>query len=160
MAEANGGSGLRYVKDGAIAWLVADNPTRMNALNSAMWKALPEAVGTAVADPDIRVVILRGAGDKAFSAGADISEFDKARTGDAAEVYDALNAAAFAHHPDDSCRAQCVGIVSTNSRRGGFTVPASIASRTESSLVCRVVGTRDSSSGLSTSFTTPVLVPR
>jgi enoyl-CoA hydratase/carnithine racemase len=60
-----------------------------------MWKALPEAVGTAVADPDIRVVILRGAGDKAFSAGADISEFDKARTGDAAKVYDALNEAAF-----------------------------------------------------------------
>jgi enoyl-CoA hydratase/carnithine racemase len=95
MAETNGGPGLRYVEDGAIAWLVADNPTRMNALNSAMWKALPEAVGTAVADPDVRVIILRGAGDKAFSAGADISEFDKARTGEAAKIYDALNEAAF-----------------------------------------------------------------
>jgi enoyl-CoA hydratase/carnithine racemase len=95
MAETNGGPGLRYVKDGAIAWLVADNPARMNALNSAMWKALPEAVSAAVADPGIRVVILRGAGDKAFSAGADISEFDKARTGDAAKIYDALNEAAF-----------------------------------------------------------------
>jgi enoyl-CoA hydratase/carnithine racemase len=38
---------------------------------------------------------LRGAGDKAFSAGADISEFDKARTGEAAKIYDALNEAAF-----------------------------------------------------------------
>jgi enoyl-CoA hydratase/carnithine racemase len=95
MPETKGGPGLRYVKDGAIAWIVADNPTRMNALTSAMWEALPKAVNGAVTDADIRVVILRGAGDKAFSAGADISEFEDARTGDAAKVYDALNEAAF-----------------------------------------------------------------
>ncbi len=46
--------------------------------------------------PPIRVIVLRGAGTRAFSAGADISEFDSARSGDAAKAYDALNDAAFA----------------------------------------------------------------
>ncbi len=86
---------LRYHKDGALAWIVADNPARMNALSAAMWQALPGHIAAAASDPEVRVVILRGAGDKAFSAGADISEFESARTGDAAKTYDALNDAAF-----------------------------------------------------------------
>lgn len=96
MAEFKGdGPALRYAKDGAIAWIMADNPSRMNALTGAMWGALPAAIGQAVGDKEVRVVVLRGAGDKAFSAGADISEFESGRTGDAAKVYDALNDAAF-----------------------------------------------------------------
>lgn len=87
---------LRYVKDGAIGWIIADNPQRMNALTADMWRAFPCLVETATADPEIRVIILRGAGTKAFSAGADISEFETARTGDAAKSYDQLNEAAFA----------------------------------------------------------------
>lgn len=86
---------LRYEKEGAIAWITADNPARMNALTAAMWKSIPDAVGSAVEDPEVRVIIVRGAGDKAFSAGADISEFESSRTGDAAKTYDALNDAAF-----------------------------------------------------------------
>ena len=86
---------LRYVKEGAIAFLIADNPARMNAFTAAMWGALPQHVATAVADPEVRALVLRGAGEKAFSAGADISEFDSARTGEAAKTYDALNDAAF-----------------------------------------------------------------
>jgi enoyl-CoA hydratase/carnithine racemase len=96
MAEAGGdGPTLRYAKDGAIAWIIADNPKRMNALTGAMWGALPGAVAAALNDPDVRVVVLRGAGDKAFSAGADISEFENGRTGEAAKAYDALNDGAF-----------------------------------------------------------------
>lgn len=86
---------LGYLKDDKIAWIIADNPARMNAFSAVMWQALPGHIATAVADPDIRVIILRGAGDKAFSAGADISEFESARTGGAAKTYDALNDAAF-----------------------------------------------------------------
>lgn len=86
---------LHYLKDGAIAWIVADNPQRMNALSSSMWQALPVHIATANGDPDVRVIVLRGEGNKAFSAGADISEFESARTGAAAKVYDALNDAAF-----------------------------------------------------------------
>lgn len=86
---------LRLEKDGAIAFLIADNPERMNALSSAMWAALPGAIVDAEADPEIRVIVIRGAGSKAFSAGADISEFENARTGDKAKDYDRLNHAAF-----------------------------------------------------------------
>ena len=89
------GPRMRYRKEGAIAWIVADNPARVNALTAAMWQALPADLAKATSDPDVRVIVLRGAGDKAFSAGADISEFESARTGDAAKVYDALNDAAF-----------------------------------------------------------------
>ncbi len=96
MAETKGdGPALRYAKDGAIAWITADNPSRMNALTGGMWGALPAAIRRATADDEVRVVVLRGAGDRAFSAGADISEFESGRTGDAAKVYDALNDAAF-----------------------------------------------------------------
>lgn len=86
---------LRYHKEGAIAWIIADNSARMNALTASMWQALPAHIQTANDDGEVRVIVLRGAGTKAFSAGADISEFESARTGDAAKSYDALNDAAF-----------------------------------------------------------------
>ena len=87
--------GLGYAKDGAIVWITIANSARMNALTTGMWRALPDHLARAVADPDIRVVIIRGEGGKAFSAGADISEFESARSGDASKTYDALNDAAF-----------------------------------------------------------------
>lgn len=86
---------VRIETDGAIRWIIFDNPARLNAMNTAMWAAVPEYVAAAAADPDVRVIILTGAGEKAFSAGADISEFETARTGDAAKVYDELNHRAF-----------------------------------------------------------------
>lgn len=46
-----------------------------------MWRAVPERCDELAADPDVRVVILRGAGDQAFVAGADISQFQTQRTG-------------------------------------------------------------------------------
>ena len=86
---------LRLERDGGLAVLVLDNPARLNALTADMWAAIPRLIGEAEADPAVRVIVLKGAGGKAFSAGADISEFDSARTGDAAKAYDALNHAAF-----------------------------------------------------------------
>jgi len=86
---------LRLEREGEIAFIVADNSARMNALTAAMWKALPELVAEAARDDAIRVIVLRGAGTRAFSAGADISEFDSVRSGDKAKDYDALNDGAF-----------------------------------------------------------------
>lgn len=86
---------LRLERDGGTAYLVLDNPARLNALTSAMWAALPRLLAQAEADGNVRVIVLKGAGGKAFSAGADISEFESARTGDAVKAYDALNHAAF-----------------------------------------------------------------
>ena len=71
---------VRAEKDGAIGWLVLDNPARLNALDSAMWRAIPPAVAQFDADPEVRVIVLRGEGDKAFAVGMDISEFETART--------------------------------------------------------------------------------
>ncbi len=82
---------LRVEKDGAIGWLVLDNPERLNAISSVMWAGFPGAMAQFDADADIRVVILRGEGEKAFAAGADISEFDQAReTSDKVSAYDSL----------------------------------------------------------------------
>ncbi|MDQ8697231.1 enoyl-CoA hydratase [Hyphomicrobium sp. LHD-15] len=81
--------------DGPIAWIVANNPERMNAYTARMWARIPEHVQAAEETPGVRVVILRGAGTRAFCAGADISEFESARTGAAAADYDRLNHEAF-----------------------------------------------------------------
>jgi len=82
---------LRIEKEGAIGWLVLDNPARLNAISSDMWRSFPEGMRQFDADPDVRVVILRGEGEKAFAAGADISEFDKAReTAGKVSAYDRL----------------------------------------------------------------------
>lgn len=86
---------LRTRTDGPIRWIVIDNPARLNAFTRDMWAAIPDLVAAAEADPAIRVVILTGAGAKAFSAGADISEFAGNRTGEAAKAYDAINHDAF-----------------------------------------------------------------
>jgi len=86
---------LNLNRDGALAWLEITNPDRMNALTASMWQQIPERIAEADNDPCVRVIILRGAGKRAFSAGADISEFKTARTGDSATEYDALNHNAF-----------------------------------------------------------------
>lgn len=59
-----------------IGWITFNDPPRHNAMTAAMWRALPVAVAGLLADSHVRVIILRGAGDRAFVSGADISEFD------------------------------------------------------------------------------------
>ncbi|MEO6341394.1 MAG: enoyl-CoA hydratase [Caulobacteraceae bacterium] len=62
-------------KAGAVGWVEFDNPDRFNAIDLAMWKALPVAMEAFDADPEVRVIAVTGAGSKAFTTGADISEF-------------------------------------------------------------------------------------
>ncbi|MDJ0785566.1 MAG: enoyl-CoA hydratase [Myxococcota bacterium] len=94
----------------AIGWLVMDHAERRNAITVDMWKAIPDAVATLVADPDVRVLVLRGAGDVAFVSGADISEFERSRTGgDASALYDTGTAQAFAALT--SCRKPVIAMV-------------------------------------------------
>ena len=63
-----------YEKKGAIAYVTVNRPKVLNALNSRTWQDLRTAFEEARGDSDVRGVILTGAGDKAFIAGADISE--------------------------------------------------------------------------------------
>ena len=79
---------FRIEQDGPVATLVIDNPDRRNAMNSDMYRQVPPAVETILADTSIRCVVLRGAGSQAFGAGSDISEFPTRRTGDEAGHFD------------------------------------------------------------------------
>lgn len=65
---------VRVEREEPIALLVLDRPERLNALDTAGLRALLEAIRGLAADESIRVVILTGAGDRAFAAGADIGE--------------------------------------------------------------------------------------
>ena len=67
-------------RDGPQVRLVFDNPDKRNAMTLGMWRTVAEAVARAEEDPEARVIVLRGAGDKAFVSGADISEFGTQRS--------------------------------------------------------------------------------
>ena len=66
-------------RDGAIATVVLNAPDRLNALSLASWTELGARMRELSADDALRCVIVRGAGTKAFAAGADISEFPDVR---------------------------------------------------------------------------------
>src|ERR1700739_161323 len=72
-----------YEKKGAIAYVTLNRPKVLNALNTPTWRDLRTAFEDARDDAAVRGVILTGAGDKAFIAGADISELAHASAIDA-----------------------------------------------------------------------------
>jgi enoyl-CoA hydratase/carnithine racemase len=86
---------VRTFKEGRIAWMVFDYPERRNAISVDMWRQIPAAAKELAADDEVRVVVLRGDGEEAFVAGADISEFATQRTGEATRDYDAMSGRAF-----------------------------------------------------------------
>ena len=87
---------IRTETDGNIGRIIFDNPEKRNAFNLAMWQKLPEALAELNANEDVRVIILSGAGNEAFVAGADISEFEALRKNPAdARAYNQVTDAAF-----------------------------------------------------------------
>jgi len=70
---------VHFNKDGAIATVVIDHPERLNALSTPMWRELGAAFEKLGKDKTVRCIVLRGAGDKAFAAGADIAAFETER---------------------------------------------------------------------------------
>jgi enoyl-CoA hydratase/carnithine racemase len=69
---------LAEVEDG-IGWITFNNPQRRNAISLEMWEGLGTILESYQGNNDVRVVVMKGAGDKAFVSGADISEFDSKR---------------------------------------------------------------------------------
>ncbi|MGH8620040.1 MAG: enoyl-CoA hydratase/isomerase family protein, partial [Burkholderiales bacterium] len=67
-------------KDGHIGWITFNQPEKLNAVSFEMWEALPLILKEMEEDIDIRLVILKGAGEKAFVSGADISQFGEKRS--------------------------------------------------------------------------------
>lgn len=87
---------VRTTIENGIGTLVFDHEARRNAITGEMWDAIPDAAAMLDADDDVRVVVMRGAGEVAFVSGADISEFENNRVGASAAEYDRRNARAFA----------------------------------------------------------------
>jgi enoyl-CoA hydratase/carnithine racemase len=87
---------VRLEKEGQLAWIIFDHPERRNAISGEMWLEIPKLADELLSDPEVRVAIMRGAGETAFVAGADISEFEKSRSGVGVQSYDETNARAFA----------------------------------------------------------------
>lgn len=63
--------------DGPIGWMVFNNPAKLNAMAPDMWAAIPAILDHYEKDPAVRVVVLKGAGEKAFISGADINRFEE-----------------------------------------------------------------------------------
>ncbi len=72
-------SPILQTTDGAIATVVLNNPAKLNAISLDAWAELGRVMRLLSDDPGLRCVLIRGAGDKAFSAGADIAEFPEIR---------------------------------------------------------------------------------
>ena len=85
---------LAWSEDG-IGWMVFNNPERLNAMGVEMNAAIPTILHTFRDDPDVRVVVMKGAGERAFVSGADISEFESRRSDpETIKQYDEIGAAA------------------------------------------------------------------
>jgi enoyl-CoA hydratase/carnithine racemase len=79
-------------KKNGIGWLTFNNPARRNAMSLEMWQATGIVLDDFENDPDVRVIVMRGAGGKAFVAGADISQFeDQRKNAEQAAVYASIS---------------------------------------------------------------------
>ena len=84
-------------RDGFVATVTLNQPSKLNAVSLAMWDRLGEVFAELDQDLNLRCVVLRGAGERAFSVGADISEFEEHRnTADKAKHYGARTHGAMA----------------------------------------------------------------
>ena len=84
------------VREG-IGTLLISNPAKRNAMSKAMWAAFSSSMAALDADPEVRVIVVRGDGDLAFVSGADISQFEGQRNSEQEQAdYDATAAEAYA----------------------------------------------------------------
>lgn len=84
-------------KEGRVGTLIFNNPERHNAVSLEMWQACAAIMNDFAQDPEVRVVVVTGAGEKAFVSGADISKFGEERgSKDATEHYNAAVEAGYA----------------------------------------------------------------
>ena len=109
-------STVDLTREGSTATLTLNNPGKLNAINLAMWQQISSHLRNLSADPEIRCLIIRGAGEEAFAAGGDLEEFVRGRaTLEQAlhyhgQVAEALQAIAECPHPTIAMiRGACVG---------------------------------------------------
>jgi enoyl-CoA hydratase/carnithine racemase len=114
---------LLVERDGAIATIVLNRPDKLNAMTKPMWRLLGESVAALAGDDAVRCIVLRGAGDKAFSPGNDISEFETERSNSAqARAYGKIMHTALAALRD--CRHPTVAAIQGICVGGGMEIAA------------------------------------
>lgn len=103
-------------EEGGVGYLIFNNPERHNAMSLEMWDATRRILDDFEHDKDVRVVVLTGAGGKAFVSGADISEFEKLRSSqELIEKYNSVSDKAFTGINDfpkptiSMIRGYCIG---------------------------------------------------
>ena len=80
-------------KDGPVAHVIVNNPQKHNAVSLEMWQAMDALIEGFAADDKVRLLVVSGAGGKAFVSGADISKFETERaTREAVALYNATSA--------------------------------------------------------------------
>ena len=83
-------------KDQGVGWMIFNNPERHNAISLDMWETALEIMADFSADPSVRVMVVTGAGGKAFASGADISKFkDERQEAEAVAHYQATTQKAY-----------------------------------------------------------------
>jgi len=108
---------VRVERNGAVATVTLSNPAKLNAITVAMWRELARAMRELSAQDELRCVVLRGAGKKAFASGADIEEFARVRNNaeqgrryHRRDVFGALRAVDECRHPTIAMiHGPCVG---------------------------------------------------
>jgi enoyl-CoA hydratase/carnithine racemase len=84
-------------REDGVGHVVFNNPDKRNAVSLDMWQAVDQALERFAADEEVRVVVLSGAGGKAFVSGADVSKFEEERSGaEAVAHYNATTARIYA----------------------------------------------------------------
>jgi enoyl-CoA hydratase len=83
-------------KADGIGWMIFNNPERHNAVSLEMWEAAIDIIADFNRDDSVRVIVVRGAGEKSFVSGADISKFDNERAEqEAVKRYEAATEGAY-----------------------------------------------------------------
>jgi enoyl-CoA hydratase len=110
---------IHVTRDGAIATVVLNRPEKLNAMSVAMNRRLREIMEACDRDTELRCVVIRGEGGRAFSVGADIAEFEATRSSAAkAREYARLGTPAF--QSVRACRHPVVALIQGLCVGGGF----------------------------------------
>ncbi|GMQ90173.1 MAG: enoyl-CoA hydratase-related protein [Gammaproteobacteria bacterium] len=110
-------------RDGPVVTVVLNRPQKLNALTKPMWQRLGETLEALSAEDDIRCIVLRGAGEKSFAPGNDISEFESERSDvEQARAYGAIMGRTL--HAFEHCRHPMVALIKGICVGGGLEIAA------------------------------------
>ena len=126
---------VRVEQDGPVAVITLNRPDALNALNSALRQAFARALDAANTDPDVRAVVITGAGDRAFSAGIDLKETSQA---DKSNVGDVLSEQRAVYQAVRDLYKGCVVAFNGVAAGAGFQIGLCADMRDRESIVCAI----------------------